>query len=88
MAFNKPEWPYIIIGCLASFISGGVSPAFGVIFAQVISVYQICDIETQKEKITLYCIIFIIFGVGTFFSNIIQVIMVKKYFHNYKINFI
>jgi hypothetical protein len=77
LAFNKPEWPYIVIGCFACIISGGVSPAFGVIFAQVISIYQECDIHKQETQITLYSIIFMIFGVGTFFSNLIQVMTSK-----------
>lgn len=38
LEFNKPEWYYILIGCIASIISGAVNPAFAIVFSQVIAV--------------------------------------------------
>lgn len=38
LALNKPEWFFIVVGCLASIISGAVQPAFSVIFSKVLSV--------------------------------------------------
>nr|UOU03320.1 ATP-binding cassette subfamily B1-2 [Brachionus rubens] len=72
---NKPEWGYIAIGCLASFVSGAVQPAFSIVFSKVISVFQLCDREEQRKEVTLYCFLFITFGVITFFSNIFQYVM-------------
>ena len=36
---NKPEWFYILIGCLASTISGGINPLFSIIFSKIILVW-------------------------------------------------
>ena len=38
LSFNKKEWYLILIGCLASIISGAVQPAFAIVFSQVITV--------------------------------------------------
>uniref|UniRef100_A0A7M4G190 Multidrug resistance protein 1-like n=1 Tax=Crocodylus porosus TaxID=8502 RepID=A0A7M4G190_CROPO len=38
LALNKPEWWYILFGVTAAAISGGVYPAFAVIFGKIIGV--------------------------------------------------
>lgn len=70
---NRPEWGFIAIGCISSFVSGAVQPAFSIVFSKVIAVFQLCDREEQKTKVIMYCLLFIGFGVITFFSNIFQV---------------
>lgn len=70
---NKPEWGFIIIGCIASIISGAVQPAFSIVFSKVIAVFGECDEQKQKEQVIIYCILFVVFGVITLFSNFFQV---------------
>ncbi|XP_032037394.1 ATP-binding cassette sub-family B member 5 isoform X2 [Aythya fuligula] len=36
LALNKPEWLYVLLGVIAAAISGGVHPAFAVIFGKII----------------------------------------------------
>lgn len=38
---NSPEWPYILIGLVASAVNGAVIPAFSVIFSEFIGVSKI-----------------------------------------------
>lgn len=38
LALNKPEWLYVLLGVIAAAISGGVHPAFAVIFGKIIGV--------------------------------------------------
>ena len=38
LEWSKPEWFYILIGCLASVVSGGVNPAFAIVFSKIIVV--------------------------------------------------
>ena len=38
LQLSKPELSYIIFGCLASLVSGGVNPAFAIVFSKVINV--------------------------------------------------
>lgn len=38
---NKPEWYIIVIGCIASIISGAVQPAFSIILSKAVAVSPI-----------------------------------------------
>ena len=38
LALNKPEWIYIVFGCLTSIINGGMEPAFAFILSRLVSV--------------------------------------------------
>jgi hypothetical protein len=38
LALNKPEWHFILAGCIASIITGASQPAISIIFSKVISV--------------------------------------------------
>jgi ABC-type multidrug transport system ATPase subunit len=38
LALNKPEWIYILFGCLTSIINGGMEPAFALILSKLVSV--------------------------------------------------
>ena len=44
MRMNAPEWKYILPGCIAGIINGGVQPAFAVIFSKIIGVSGFCFI--------------------------------------------
>lgn len=46
---NSPEWYFILIGCLAAIINGGVQPAFGIILSKSISVSCPNRITTHKS---------------------------------------
>uniref|UniRef100_A0A3B3S401 ABC-type xenobiotic transporter n=1 Tax=Paramormyrops kingsleyae TaxID=1676925 RepID=A0A3B3S401_9TELE len=38
LALNKPEWPYLVIGVLASLVGGAVYPCLAIVFAKIIGV--------------------------------------------------
>ena len=73
MALNKPEWHFIVLGCIGACFSGAVQPAFAIIFTKAIVVFSICDIDEQNRKIILYSCLFLLFGVVTFLSNVLMV---------------
>jgi hypothetical protein len=73
LSLNKPEFNYIIFGCIACIINGAMQPAFSIIFSKVISVFAECDPEKQKNGILMYCFIFIGMGIVSFFSYFFQV---------------
>lgn len=73
LKLNAPEWYFILIGCLASIISGAVQPAFSIVFSKAIAIFSECDVKKQEQSIILYSILFIVFGVATFISNLLQV---------------
>ncbi|KAK6172116.1 hypothetical protein SNE40_018066 [Patella caerulea] len=59
---NGPEWFYILIGCFASILNGGVQPAFAIIFAEVLGVFQLQGDERSKQ-IQLYALLLLGLGV-------------------------
>ena len=87
LALNKPEWWIILIGCISSIISGAIQPAFSIVFSRVITVFQECDANKQKQDIILYCVLFVGFGVVTFISNILYVCKKKKKKNFRELNF-
>jgi hypothetical protein len=38
MKMNSPEWFYIIIGCIAALVNGGVQPAYAILFSEILGV--------------------------------------------------
>ncbi|CAF0877178.1 unnamed protein product [Didymodactylos carnosus] len=62
LKMNRPELCFIIWGCVACLCNGGIQPAFGVILAKIIAVFQECDLKVQEKNVTLYVIMFIIFA--------------------------
>lgn len=77
LKMNGPEWYFILIGCLASLISGAIQPAFSIVFSKAIAVFSECDEKKQEQSIILYSVLFIVFGVVTFISNLLQVRFLK-----------
>lgn len=75
---NRPEWIFIAFGLLSSIVSGGVQPAFAIVFSKVLSVFSICDYEEQRGKVILYCCLFGAFGVITLISNFFQVNLLQR----------
>lgn len=42
LALNKPEWPYLLVGILASLVGGAVYPCVAILFAKIIGVSVLC----------------------------------------------
>ncbi|XP_048881343.1 ATP-dependent translocase ABCB1 isoform X28 [Brienomyrus brachyistius] len=40
LALNKPEWPYLLIGVLASLVGGAIYPCLAIVFAKIIGGYM------------------------------------------------
>ncbi|XP_063421437.1 ATP-dependent translocase ABCB1-like isoform X2 [Mytilus trossulus] len=70
--YNAPEWPYILIGCIAACINGGVQPAFAVIFAELIGVFAEQDADKQEKEVLMYCLILLGIGVAGFIGFFLQ----------------
>jgi len=70
---NKPEWVHIFLGCVSSIIAGGIQPAFGVVLSKAIVLFSLCSEKEQSDKITLYCLIFLLFAVLSLISQAVTV---------------
>lgn len=38
LKYNKPEWSYILVGAIAALVMGASTPAFAVIFGEILQV--------------------------------------------------
>ncbi|GLH05847.1 Probable multidrug resistance-associated protein lethal(2)03659 [Gryllus bimaculatus] len=67
MAMNKPEYPHIAVGCLASFTVGASLPFFAVLFGEALSLESP---EEVRGSVVVFACLFIVVGVmaggGTF----------------------
>ncbi|XP_073533888.1 ATP-binding cassette sub-family B member 5-like isoform X1 [Phyllobates terribilis] len=72
LKLNTSEWPYIMLGTLAAAINGVGHPAFSILFAKVIAIFETNDAEKIQSEINLYSIIVAIIGVVSFFTYFLQ----------------
>ncbi|CAF1420960.1 unnamed protein product [Rotaria sordida] len=72
LLMNKPEWIFIVFGCIACVCNGGSQPAFGVILSKLTAVFQECDKEVQKDRVLLYILLFIGLGIIMLFAMSLQ----------------
>nr|XP_009929666.1 PREDICTED: ATP-binding cassette sub-family B member 5 [Opisthocomus hoazin] len=78
LALNKPEWLYVLLGVIAAAISGGVHPAFAVIFGKIIGAFQETDPEKRSKNTLVLSLMFLLLGVITLATYIIQGFMFGK----------
>ncbi|CAF1454735.1 unnamed protein product [Adineta ricciae] len=72
LKLNRPEWLYILFGCVASFCTGGFQPAVGILISKIIAVFQMCSTDEQKDRIGLYVLIFFIFAILIWITVFLQ----------------
>ncbi|NXU57527.1 MDR1 protein, partial [Turnix velox] len=78
LALNKPEWLYVLLGIIAAAISGGVHPAFAVIFGKIIGAFQETDPEKRSKNTLVLSLMFLLLGVITLVAYIVQGFMFGK----------
>ncbi|XP_044861604.1 ATP-dependent translocase ABCB1-like [Mauremys mutica] len=78
LAVNKPEWLHIFFGVIAAAFSGGVYPAFAVIFGKIIGAFQETDPEKRSKNTTLLSLMFLVLAVISLVTHIIQGFMFGK----------
>ncbi|CAF1145696.1 unnamed protein product [Adineta ricciae] len=72
LSLNKPEWKYIVLGCLACTCTGGIQPVFGLVLSKLTAVFQECDKNVQKDRVLLYILLFIGFGILILVTTFLQ----------------
>ncbi|XP_011829301.1 PREDICTED: ATP-binding cassette sub-family B member 5 [Mandrillus leucophaeus] len=72
LKLNKSEWPFVVLGTLASVLNGTVHPVFSIIFAKIITMFGNKDKTTLKHDAEMYSMIFVILGVICFVSYFTQ----------------
>ncbi|XP_065439390.1 ATP-dependent translocase ABCB1-like isoform X3 [Chrysemys picta bellii] len=72
LALNKPEWLHIFFGVIAAAFSGGVHPAFSVLYGKIIGGFQETDAEKRSTNTTLLSLMFLVLAVISLVTHIIQ----------------
>ncbi|XP_003788539.1 ATP-binding cassette sub-family B member 5 [Otolemur garnettii] len=69
---NKSEWPFVLLGTIASILNGTVHPIFSIIFAKIVTMFEDNNKTTLKHDAEIYSMIFVILGIICFVSYLMQ----------------
>lgn len=69
---NAPEWPYVLIGALASIGLGAVMPVFGILFGEVLGILGYSDTQAARDDSVTYAIYFVFTGIGSGLAMFLQ----------------
>ncbi|NWZ00473.1 ABCBB protein, partial [Loxia curvirostra] len=72
LKYNASEWPYLVLGSLAAAANGAVNPLYALLFSQILGTFSILDEENQKNQINGVCVLFVLVGVVSFFTQLLQ----------------
>ncbi|XP_071063119.1 bile salt export pump [Pseudochaenichthys georgianus] len=72
LKYNKPEWPYMLMGSIGAAINGFVTPVYAILFSHILGTFSIADLNQQREQINGICVLFCIVAVASFFSQFLQ----------------
>ncbi|XP_060726456.1 ATP-dependent translocase ABCB1-like [Tachysurus vachellii] len=78
LALNKPEWPYLTVGILASIVGGAVYPCVAILFAKIIGVFAESDPEVKRQKTLMFSLLFLLLGAVSFITYFLQGYMFGK----------
>ncbi|NXN07396.1 ABCBB protein, partial [Indicator maculatus] len=72
LKYNASEWPYMVVGSLAAAVNGAVNPLYALLFSQILGTFSILDEEEQRNQINGVCLLFVIIGTLSFFTQFLQ----------------
>ncbi|XP_068165354.1 bile salt export pump-like [Antennarius striatus] len=72
LKYNLPEWPYMLFGSLGAAVNGGVNPVYSLLFSQILATFSITDTAVQRKEIDSICLFFVMVGVVSFFTQMLQ----------------
>ncbi|XP_067305159.1 ATP-dependent translocase ABCB1 [Pseudorasbora parva] len=78
LALNKPEWPYLLVGILASIVGGAVYPCVAILFSKIIGVFAEVDPEVKRQKTMMFSLFFLLTGTVAFLTYFFQGFMFGK----------
>nr|XP_029135368.1 bile salt export pump-like [Labrus bergylta] len=72
LKYNIPEWPYMLFGSFGAAINGGVNPVYSLLFSQILATFSVTDPVVQRREIDGICLFFVMVGVVSFFTQMLQ----------------
>jgi ATP-binding cassette subfamily B (MDR/TAP) protein 1 len=71
-AINAPEWPFLVIGTLASAALGMQMPAFALAVSNIIAVFFNPDRDYVRSEVSKWCWVFAGAGFGSLVMGVLQ----------------
>ncbi|KAK5891393.1 hypothetical protein CgunFtcFv8_018649 [Champsocephalus gunnari] len=78
LKYNAPEWPYMLFGSFGAAINGGVNPVYSLLFSQILATFSLTDTVAQRKEIDGICVFFVMVGVVSFFTQMLQAYAFSK----------
>ncbi|XP_034006912.1 bile salt export pump isoform X2 [Trematomus bernacchii] len=78
LKYNAPEWPYMLFGSFGAAINGGVNPVYALLFSQILATFSLTDPVAQRKEIDGICVFFVMVGVVSFFTQMLQAYAFSK----------
>ncbi|XP_074483183.1 bile salt export pump isoform X2 [Sebastes fasciatus] len=78
LKYNAPEWPYMLFGSFGAAINGGVNPVYALLFSQILATFSVTDPVAQRKEIDGICVFFVMVGVVSFFTQMLQAYAFSK----------
>ncbi|XP_068575440.1 bile salt export pump-like [Cebidichthys violaceus] len=78
LKYNIPEWPYMLFGSFGAAINGGVNPVYSLLFSQILATFSVTDPVVQRREIDGICMFFVMIGVVSFFTQMLQAYAFSK----------
>ncbi|XP_054264995.1 multidrug resistance protein homolog 49-like isoform X1 [Macrosteles quadrilineatus] len=72
VGLNKPEWPYVLLGSVFSFLNGCISPVSAVFFGDMFWAYSSPDDSVILSAGNLYALSFVVLGIFAFICVFLQ----------------
>ncbi|XP_041116243.1 bile salt export pump-like [Polyodon spathula] len=72
LKYNAPEWPYMLFGTVGAAVNGGLNPMYSLLFSQILGTFSIPDKEEQRREIDGICLLFVLVGIISFFTQLLQ----------------
>ncbi|KAG8432402.1 hypothetical protein GDO86_016881 [Hymenochirus boettgeri] len=72
LKYNAPEWPYMLFGSIGAAANGAVNPLYALLFSQILGTFSLPDENKQKEQINGICVLFVLIGTISFFTQFVQ----------------
>ncbi|CAF0978121.1 unnamed protein product [Adineta steineri] len=69
LRLNSPQWVYLLIGTIASLVSGAIMPAFTLLFSDVFGALAEPDLQKQTDQIRVYTYVIFLIGVAGALSS-------------------
>ncbi|CAF1325741.1 unnamed protein product [Adineta ricciae] len=72
LSINKPEWLFILMGCILCAINGVSEPFFAILYANVIKAFGECSNSGMLKQVLISSVLFLLLGIVKLFLNFFQ----------------